>query len=143
MFYKKGIVYRSRAPEFTPGFWWGPCCSLFLVFLCCLIRRFFFLGSFLWSPLQFRVKKRYSFFLPPVCRGASRLIYVIWVCLCIVVANIYVFVFLFCLSSSCVPFVAGFFGLSIVHWPSVLSNFYYLHNNHVVNFLYCFQSNGK
>ena len=27
-----GTAYPSRAPVFTPGFWWGPCCSSFLVY---------------------------------------------------------------------------------------------------------------
>ena len=43
--------------------------------------------------------------------GYSCLIYIICVCLGIVVSNTYCVVFLFCLSSSCVPFVAGFSSL--------------------------------
>ena len=23
-----GTAYPSGAPEFTPGFWWGSCCSI-------------------------------------------------------------------------------------------------------------------
>jgi hypothetical protein len=38
----------------------------------------------------------------------SCLIYVIYVCLRIVVSNTYCAVFLFCLSSSCVPYVVNF-----------------------------------
>jgi len=26
---KAGTAYPSWAPEFTPAFWWGPCCSSF------------------------------------------------------------------------------------------------------------------
>ena len=49
--------------------------------------------------------------LPPVvCRGGSRHIYVICVCLRIVVSNTYCGVFFLCLSSFCVPYVAGFSG---------------------------------
>jgi hypothetical protein len=44
--------------------------------------------------------------------GDVYLIYVICVCLRIVVSNIYCVVFLFCFSSSCVPSVASFSGLS-------------------------------
>jgi len=35
----------------------------------------------------------------------------------IVVSNTYCVVFLFCFSSSCVPYVASFSGLSIFDWP--------------------------
>ena len=45
------------------------------------------------------------------------LIYVICVCLRIVVSNTYCVVFLFCFSSSCVPYVASFSGLSIFSLP--------------------------
>jgi hypothetical protein len=31
-----GTAYPSRAPEFTPGFLWGSCCSIF-IFLCCVL----------------------------------------------------------------------------------------------------------
>jgi len=50
------------------------------------------------------------------------LIYVICVCWRMVVSNTYCVVFLFCFSSSCVPYVASFSGLSIVDYPSVFSN---------------------
>jgi hypothetical protein len=46
---------------------------------------------------------------------------VICVCLRIVMSNAYSVVFLFCLSSSCVPYVASFSGLSILIAPSVFS----------------------
>jgi len=38
-------------------------------------------------------------------------------CLCIVVSNTYCVVFLFCFSTSCVPYVASFPGLSIFDCP--------------------------
>ena len=47
----------------------------------------------------------------------SRLIYVICVCLRIVVSNTYCVVFLIYLSSSCVPYVSSFSGLSIFWLP--------------------------
>jgi hypothetical protein len=42
----------------------------------------------------------------------------------IVVSNTYCVVFLFCLSSSYVPYAANFSGLSIFDCPSVFSNVY-------------------
>ena len=29
-------AYSSGAPESTPGFWWGPCCSFVFSFWCCV-----------------------------------------------------------------------------------------------------------
>ena len=55
----------------------------------------------------------------------SRFIYVFCVYLCIMVSNTYCVVFLFCLSSSCVPYIASFSGLSILIASSVFSNIYY------------------
>ena len=49
----------------------------------------------------------------------SCLINVICECLCIVVSTTYCVVILFCLSSSCVPYVASFSGLSIFDCPFV------------------------
>ena len=54
----------------------------------------------------------------------SCLIYVICVCLRIVMSNTYCVVFLFCFSSSCVPYVVNVSGLSIIDCPSVFSNVY-------------------
>ena len=59
----------------------------------------------------------YSSLPPTVCRRAHAFIYVICVCLRIVVSNAYCVVFLLCLSSSCVPYVASFSGLSIYDCP--------------------------
>ena len=57
-------------------------------------------------------------YLPPVVvQEGLCLIYVICVCLCIVMSNKYCVVFLFCLSSSCVPYIASFSGLSIFDYP--------------------------
>ena len=50
------------------------------------------------------------------------LIYVICVFLRIVMSNTYCAVFLLCFSSSCVPYVASFSGLSIFDYPSVFYN---------------------
>ena len=43
-------AYPSRAPEFTPGFKWGPCYSIFMCMFC---RSLFVLLSFSFWPLFF------------------------------------------------------------------------------------------
>ena len=52
--------------------------------------------------------------------------YLRYLCLSIVVSNTYCAVCLFCLSSSCVPYVASFSRLSILIAPWVFSNIYLL-----------------
>ena len=56
-------------------------------------------------------------FISNCLQQSSCLIYVICVCLHIVVSNTQYVVFLFCLSSSCVPYVASFSVLYIFHCP--------------------------
>ena len=51
------------------------------------------------------------------------LIYIIYVCFGIMVSKTCCVVFLFCFSSSCVPYVASFSGLSIFDCPFLISNF--------------------
>ena len=51
------------------------------------------------------------------CDAVKWLIYVICVCLRIVASNTYCVVILLCLSSSCVSYIASFFGLSIIDCP--------------------------
>ena len=58
--------------------------------------------------------------------GCSCLIYVICVCLRIAVSNAYCVLLLFCLSSSCVSYVASFSGLFFFIALSVFSNVFYL-----------------
>jgi hypothetical protein len=41
-----GICYPSGAPEFTPGFQWGSCYSIFSFI--CMFCRFVLLSFFLW-----------------------------------------------------------------------------------------------
>jgi type III secretory pathway component EscS len=53
-------------------------------------------------------------------------IYLMYVCLCIVVSNTYCVVILLCFSSSCVPYVASFSGLSFFDCHSVLLYFMYI-----------------
>ena len=61
------------------------------------------------------------------CKLCSCVVYVISVCLRIVLSYTYCVVFLFCLSSSWVPYVVNFSGLFILIAPSVLSNVYFMH----------------
>ena len=67
--------------------------------------------------------------LPPVvCKRAHCLTYLLFVFVCaIVVSNTYGIVFLFYFSSSCVPYVASFYGLYILIITSVFSNVYIVH----------------
>ena len=115
-----GTAYPSRASEFTPGFLVG---SVLLI-----LFRFFVLSEYVSLRSEFRVvmavtisaQKRFSVRLYLqlfVGGGGSCLIDVICVCLRIVVSNTYCVVFLFCFSSSCVPYVASLSGLSIFDCP--------------------------
>ena len=101
------IIYNALCKQhlrLSPVFWWGPCCSLFLVFcvvLLCVLT--------LWFPHKYDVR----FVFTSSC--LSCLIYVICVCLRILVSNTDCVVF--CFSSSCVLYVASFSGLSIFDCP--------------------------
>jgi len=55
--------------------------------------------------------------LPPVVSGGSCFVYVIYICLRVVVCDMYCVVFLFCSFSSCVPYVARFSEISICDFP--------------------------
>ena len=56
-------------------------------------------------------------FGPDICSPGSCVIYVICVCLGILVSKTYCVVFLFCFSSSCVPYFPTFSELSIFDCP--------------------------
>ena len=73
---KAGLVYPSRAHEFTPGFMVGSVLLIFLVFF----------------VLSYYESLRSEFLV---------VMHTICVCLRIVVSNTYCVVFLFCFSSSC------------------------------------------
>ena len=45
-----GTAYTSEAPEFTPGFWWGSCYSIFS-FICMFCRSLFVLLYYFFWPL--------------------------------------------------------------------------------------------
>ena len=74
---------------------------------------------------DFCMKTEFDSSLPQVvCRRTRVSCNVICVCLHIVVSDTYCVMFLFCLSSSCVLYVADFSGLSIFSAPSLFSNVY-------------------
>ena len=85
-------------------------------YLCYPIMCLYVLSSVLWCPLRFQHKNNVLFVSSCLFEG-SYLVYVICVYLCIVVSNTYCAVFLFCLSLSCVHYVASFSGLSILDCP--------------------------
>ena len=84
-----------------------------------------------WSSLKFnffeneKISDVRFVFTSSIClQEGSCLIYGIYVYLCIVVSNTYGVVFLFCLSSSSIPAVVSFSGLSFLMTSSVFSNVY-------------------
>ena len=98
---------------------------IFLVFCVVLLCVFRFLVQCSDVRYDFRIPTMFGSSLPPVdCRGCSCLIYVICGCLRIVMFNTYFAVFLYCFSSSCVPYAASFSALFILFALSVFSNVY-------------------
>jgi hypothetical protein len=91
-----------------PGFWWNLCCSSF--YFSVVVALVFVLT--IWVPCcdvryDFRIGTMFGSYLPPVICGCFR----------IVVSNTYYVVFVFGLSSSRVPNVDSFSGLSIFDCP--------------------------
>ena len=77
------------------------------------------LSSMLWCPLRFQHKNNVRFVFSSSClKEGSCLIYVTCVCLRIVMFKTYCVVFLFSLSTSCVHYVANFYGWSIFEFSS-------------------------
>ena len=77
------------------------------------------LSSMLWCPLRFQHKNNVRFVFSSSClQEGSCLIYVTCVCLRIVMFKTYCVVFLFSLSTSCVHYVANFYGWSIFEFSS-------------------------
>ena len=68
--------------------------------------------------------------LPPaVCRRAH-VLFTLFVFVCVLMSTTYCVVFLFCFSSSCVPYVASFSGLPIFDCPfSILQHLCIAHTN--------------
>ena len=105
----------------------GSVLPIFIVFCVVLLCVFTFCVLCIDIPCDVCIKTMFISSLPPVvCRRTRVLFYVICVCLHIVVSNTYCVVLLFCLSSSCVPYIASFSRLFIVDCPSVLSNVYFM-----------------
>ena len=87
-------------------------------FLCCPIVCFYVLSSVLRCPLRFPHKKLCSVRLYLQLFSGGLVSYLRYICfLAYSGVNTYCVVFLFCLSSSCVPYVVGFSGLSIFDCP--------------------------
>ena len=98
---------------------------IFLFFCAVLLCVFTFSVPCWYVHYDFCITTMFGSSLPPCLYETSCLIYVI--CgfyLRIVVSKTYCVVFLFCLSSSCVPYIASFSGLSFLIAPSVFSNVY-------------------
>ena len=92
--------------EVQPWCFGGVCTSTCVPPVCLYILQ--------WCLLRFPHKNDVQFVFTSSClQEGSCLIYVICGCLCIVVSNMYCVVFSLCLS--CVPYVAGFSGLSIFY----------------------------
>ena len=94
--------------------------------------------TFLYLCFMISIKTKFGSSLPPVvCRRVLSYLHYLCLCivvsnvycvvflfclssscvLCIVVSNVYCVVFLFCLSSSCVPYVVSFSWLSVFDCP--------------------------
>ena len=63
------------------------------------------------------IKMMFGSSLPSVVCIRTHVLITLFICLHLVVSNIYCVVFLFYFSSSCVPYVAKFSGLSIIGCP--------------------------
>jgi hypothetical protein len=99
----------------TPGLLVGSVLLTLLIFFSSPIICLYVLSSTLWYPLRFPHENDVRFVLTSNCLYEnSCLIYLICVCLRIVVSKTYCVVFLFCLSSSCLPYVARFSRLCCV-----------------------------
>ena len=107
--YETGTIYPS--PEFTNVFLVGSVLLIFLDFCVVLLCVFMF-----WVPCydicyDFHIKTMLDSFLPPVICRRARVLFMLFVFVCL--SNTYCAVFLFCFSSSCVPYVASFSRLSV------------------------------
>jgi hypothetical protein len=124
-------AYPSRAPEFNPGYLVGTVSLIHLVVcvvLLCVI-------TFRVPSCDFRIKTKFGSFWPPVVCGTAH-VWVICVCLCVVVSNTCCcVVFLPYFSSSCVPGVASFSGLSFfwLHLKYSLTIIYYTYQHYCTN----------
>ena len=98
----------------SPVFWWICVADLFS-FLCCPIMC---LSSVLWCPLRFPHKNNVRFIFTSSCCRRTRVLFTLFVFVCIV-SSTYCVVFLFCFSSSLdCPFLIA---------PSVFSNVFFMY----------------
>ena len=105
-----GTAYPPRAPEFKACYLVRSVSLIHLV-ACVVLLCVFTLRV---PSCDFRIKTKFGSFWPPVVCGTAH-VWVICVCLCVVVSNTCCcVVFLFYFSSSCVPGVASFSGLSFL-----------------------------
>ena len=99
-----GTDYPSRAAEFTPGFKWDSCYSIFS-FLCMFCRSLFVLLIFFsfchfvvcpssiygfWFPIWYRQTLRRFVLTPIYWVGGSCFNYIIYIHLCILLSNTFV-----------------------------------------------------
>ena len=92
-------------------FWWVCVAHLFM-FLCCPIMCLYVLKSPVVMSVTISVWKRCS--LPPVVCRREHVLFTLCVCLRMVMSNIGCVMFLSCVSSSCIPNVNSFSGLSLL-----------------------------
>ena len=97
----------------------------------------------LWCPLRFPFKNSdVRFVLPAVVCRRAHVLFTLFVFVCVLMSTTYCVVFLFCFSSSCVPYVASFSGLPIFDCPfSILQHLCIAHTN--VTWWYCVHLNEK
>ena len=108
MSYKKQELFILREHLSSPPvFWWGSV-MLFFQYFFCVERVVMYVTISALKRCSFRIDLQ---------QECSCFIYVICICLHIVVSSTYCVVFLFCCSSSCVPYVASFSGLSFFYCP--------------------------
>ena len=118
--YLKQIKLKSSLP---PNFCGVRVAHLF-IFCIVLVCIFMF---WVWCcdvHYDFCIKMMFGSSLPPVDFMRARVISTLFVFACILWCSTQCVVFLLCFSSSCVPFVASFSGLSNLIAFSVFSNVY-------------------
>ena len=111
--YEEETGYPSWAPEFTARLFSGVFVAQFLVLCVVLLCVLTFYVPCCEIRYVFRIKTMFGC----LCVGGSLTNYDICVYLHIMVSNTYCVVFLFCFSSSCVPYVVSFPELSISDFP--------------------------
>jgi hypothetical protein len=118
MYVKKQVLITRRKHMSSPPVFYGVRVAHLFSFLCCHIMCLYILSSVLWYPLRFPHINDVRFVIISGCLyECACLICVVCVCWRMMVSVTYCAVFLFYFSSSCVPYVTSFSGLSIVDCP--------------------------